>query len=202
MLLDPVEIKWANGVHLFAPFNWSLLDFGFVWPESLLIDSLTLFGLIYFIWNWKRAVNTPAELDFRNPKRYLFSVLLLSIYFTLPLALLDSPRNADNHFVKTLSNENDRTGSYLELDRRFYKSESKTINTFANEDLNVEGINLDHSAVVSVRAKFINNHTLQIIEFHEHNAAFRDGASYLALLLITIMWIITVIKSKFNSIKG
>jgi hypothetical protein len=196
LLSDAFEIKWANGVHLFATFNWSLLNYGIVWPESLLIDSLTLFGLIYFFWNWKNAAASPPELSFRNPKYNLLSVLLLLIYFALPFTLLNYPRSADNHYIKTLSTVNNRTGSYLELDRRHYDSERKTINTFANEDLNAEGINLDHSVAVSIKAKFINNKTVQVIEYHEHNTVFRDGASYLAFMLIAIVWIVSLSKFK------
>jgi hypothetical protein len=160
---------------------------------------MTLFGLVYFFWNWKKAVASSPDLDFRYPKRHLFSVLLILTYFALPFALLDGPRNEDNHFIKTLSIENDRTGSYMELDRRFFTLESKTINTFANEDLKVEGINLNYSAAVSIRAKFISNDTIQVIEYHEHNTFFRDGASYLALLLIVMVWITPMFKYKFSS---
>jgi hypothetical protein len=202
LLLDAVEIKWANGVHLFAPFNWSLLNFGLVWPENILIGLLTLLGLIYFFWNWKNAVASPTELVFRNPKRNMFFVLFMLMYFALPLTFMEGPRNADNHFVKTLSNKNDRTGNYMELDRRFFNFKNKTINIFADEDLKVEGINLNHSAMISVKAKFINNNTIQMREFHEHNADIRDGASYLALLLIAMVWIISVFKYKFNKKTG
>ena len=199
LILDAVEIKWANGVHLLAPFNWSLLNFNLVWPESIPIYLITFLGLVYFVLNWKNVVNQPSELNFKNSKPYLISIIFLFIYFALPLFLLDGPRQADNHYVKTLSNENDRTGSYMELDRGLFTPESKTINTFADEDLKVEGINLNHSATLSVRAKFVNNKTLQIIEYHEHDAVFRDGVSYLALLLIAVVWIISLLKFKFYS---
>ena len=199
LLSDAVEIKWANGIHLFAPFNWSLLNYGIVWPENIFIDSLTLFGLIYFFWNWKTAAAAAPGLDFRNPKNNLFSVLLLLSYFALPFTLLDYPRSADNHYIKTLSTENDRTGSYVEIDRRYFNPESKTINTFANEDLKVEGINLDHSAAVSMKAKFIDNKTVRVFEYHEHNTIFRDGASYVALFLIVIIWITSFLRHRRTS---
>lgn len=53
LLLDSLQIKWANGVHLIAPFNWELLNFSLFWPESSPTYILTLGGIVYFIFNWK-----------------------------------------------------------------------------------------------------------------------------------------------------
>jgi len=45
LLLDSIEIKWANGVHLFAPFSWELFNASFFWPENVLIYILLIFQL-------------------------------------------------------------------------------------------------------------------------------------------------------------
>jgi hypothetical protein len=53
LLLDAVQIKWANGVHLFLPFNWNLIRFDLFWPESLGTYILTTAGIMYFVFNVK-----------------------------------------------------------------------------------------------------------------------------------------------------
>ena len=49
LLLDSIEIKWANGVHLFAPFSWKLFNAGFFWPENIAIYVITAYGLFYLL---------------------------------------------------------------------------------------------------------------------------------------------------------
>ncbi len=35
LFLDASQLKWANGIHLFAPFSWDIINFGLYWPESI-----------------------------------------------------------------------------------------------------------------------------------------------------------------------
>ncbi|MCB9249302.1 MAG: hypothetical protein H6613_12540 [Ignavibacteriales bacterium] len=64
LLLDPIQYKWANGVHLFAPFNWDLIHYGFFWPESFGTYLLTFIGIIFFIYNWQEVKNSKPDLIF------------------------------------------------------------------------------------------------------------------------------------------
>ena len=117
---------------------------------------------------------------------------LLVGYFTLPLALLNGPEAADNHFVKTLHEREARVGRLVEFDRNPYvkRPAGNVLRTFAGEELRVVGHHLDRSAVVSIRARFVDPQTVEIREFHEHSEWFRDGAGYTGLLLFSIMWIV------------
>ena len=45
LLLDATQTKLGNGVHLFAPLSWELLNFGLYWPESAPTYLLTALGL-------------------------------------------------------------------------------------------------------------------------------------------------------------
>ena len=67
LLLDATQIKWANGVHFFAPFNWQLANFNLFWPESIPTYILTFFGLIYFAINWRKCI---APKDLLIPRSY------------------------------------------------------------------------------------------------------------------------------------
>ena len=65
LLLDALQTKWANGVHLFAPFSWTIWNAGWFWPESPWTWFLTALGLGAFAWLWRerppvQVAPTPA----------------------------------------------------------------------------------------------------------------------------------------------
>ena len=196
LLIDMVQTKWANGVHLFAPLSWELLNFGLFWPESLPTYILTAFGLVYVAWIWRRIIAEPALLSAISLRRGLLAVVLLSGYFFFPLALQSGPDTYDNHFVRTLRERDARVGRLVEFDRNHYlkRPGGDILRTFAGEELRVVGEHLDHSAQVSVRARFIDAKTIEISELHEHSAWFRDGASYIGLLMLGTIWSIALFR--------
>ncbi|GBD89733.1 hypothetical protein BMS3Abin04_00441 [bacterium BMS3Abin04] len=197
LLLDACQVKWGNGVLLFAPFSWKLLDFGFFWPESWATYLITLFSLGYVIFYWKSVVNEAPDLKFRSVKYHSIYLLVLLSYFILPPTMLQSPQNADNHFVKTLREYHNRSGKHIEFDRRtvFSKNGNLYVKTFANENIKIIGKNLPSSGTVSIKGMFIDNTTIQVTQFHVHSVLFRDGASYLGLFIILIIWVMSFIKT-------
>jgi hypothetical protein len=46
LLLDALQTKLANEVHVFAPVSWDLLIFRLFWPEDVPTLALTRFGLL------------------------------------------------------------------------------------------------------------------------------------------------------------
>ncbi|HEX3035217.1 MAG TPA: hypothetical protein VHT73_08795 [Thermodesulfobacteriota bacterium] len=199
LLFDPFQLKWANGVHLFAPISWEMTNFGFFWPESLPTYLLTGLGLIYFLWNWRRGITIPVDINLRSATRLFIPTTLIIIYFVVPFFLLDGPERADNHFVRTLQNTDDRAGKYIEIDRDSYSHSPSgdSLQTFAGEELEVEGMALEHSATVSVRGTFVTDDKIHVHEYHVHYA-FRDIASYVGLTLIAIIWIVALLRQKFG----
>lgn len=191
LLLDSIEIKWANGVHLLAPFDWKLLNAGFFWPESVPIYIITVCGLFYLIFKWKETISTPTGVSFNNFKKILAVFIFIIIYFSLPILFLDNVEAANNHYVKTLRDWEHRTGSYFEIDRGYYLDLTKgdEFATPFNEKLKVENLDLKTSETMSIRAKFISKDKIQIIDYHIHSN--RDTFSYIGLLLILILFIIS-----------
>jgi hypothetical protein len=189
LLLDACEIKWANGVSWWVPFNWRLSQFGLVWPESAIIYSITLFGLAYFLWAARRAAAEVHTFP-RGVRRYALSTALLMGYCVLPLLWLEPPARADNHFVATLSSRGNRTGHYVELDRPFYSGDGDKgyVLTFADERLEVDGIGWRGQGRVSIRARFVGVRDLAVIDYHVHHGALRDLASYVGLFLVAALW--------------
>ena len=190
LLLDPFQKKWANGTQLFAPFSWEMLNFDLFWPESFPTYFITLFGLFYFIMTFKEGIVAPLNLDLKRFNRRLIFIGVILIYFLVPLFILDQPFDSDNHFVKTLKNVKERPGKYFEIDRRAYRYENGIgiLNTFAEEDIILKGMNLKSKETLSIRAKFIDEHTAEVIEYHVHSVLFRDGTSYAGLAMIFIFW--------------
>ena len=200
LFLDACQTKWANGVHFLSPFNWRLINFGLFWPESLPTYLLTAFGLIYLVWNWKRAVIIHFNLTWQPALRLFVIIALIAVYFSIPLLLLDGPEEADNHFVKTLRNRNDRPGHHVELDRNSYLHHQSggTIRTYAGEELSVDGIKLDHPASVSVKGSFVTEDKIHVSQYHVHSKWFRSSASYLGLSLVSILCISALVRQKFR----
>lgn len=190
--LDACQIKWGNGVHLFAPFSWKLQRFGLFWPDSLPTRVLTVAGLVVFVWFLRDAIRRPPEWA-RAPSRWLLALLLLVIYMLLPPAFMSAAEQADNHAVKTLRNVESRTGQTIALDRcRYFETDGRAwLRTYARERLELVGIRLGHPALISVRAVFLDQNTLEVRQYHEHSRWFRDVASYVGLGLLGAVWAVS-----------
>lgn len=189
LLLDASQIKWATGVHLLAPLRWEPTSFGLYWPESPVTYILTGIGLGLILVTWKAGSRTPAGFAPPNLPRISLSIALAALYVVLPFSLLDGPLEADNHFIRTLRDYENRPGRTLEIDRKGFipDEEGGTVLTFANEPLAVEGMELEEPAVVSIRGRFLTVNRVRIEEYHVHSR-FRDFASYAGLILIAILW--------------
>ena len=192
LLLDASQIKWATGVNLLAPFDWRMTRFGSYWPESWPTYLLTGLGLGLLLFTWREGVRTPAGLSVRSARRVGISLVLLALYALLPLFLMDGPRAADDHFVKTLGDRARRPGRYVEIDRRPYEpgDGGGRIRTYAGESLRVDGIDLERPAVVSIRGRFEDEDRVRVEAYHVHTP-FRNLASLVGLSLLAMLWLVS-----------
>ena len=174
-LLDALQTKWANGVHFFAPISWELINFELFWPESLPTYGLTLLGLFYACWLWRKAIDEPLILPRLSVKKVGWSLALLVMYLVLPIFFLQGPYLADNHSIKTIMTKEERTGHDVEFDRSHYKKNENGdfLISFLEEKLGILNNHLDHSGEYSIRARFVDSQTIEILEFHEHIQGFR-----------------------------
>ncbi len=191
LLLDTIEIKWANGVHLFAPFDWRPLSLGLVWPESLPIHLLSLLGLGVLAFGFLRGRGRPIGLDLRRGRVLCVFLPLLGMYFILPLVLLEGAAREDNHYVGTLRQRDSRPGRYIELERDRYDGDAPgpRIQTFAGESLALQGLDLKGPALLSLRGRFASTDRIAVEEYHVHPRGLRDLASYIGLGLIALFWV-------------
>ena len=70
LVLDSLQDKWGNGVHLFAPYNWKILSVGIFQIDSVVIYLLAFAGIIPFLFVTKvrqatqrSAVMNPAKVE-------------------------------------------------------------------------------------------------------------------------------------------
>ncbi|MCB9211330.1 MAG: hypothetical protein H6609_18340 [Ignavibacteriales bacterium] len=193
LLLDPIQIKWANGVHLFAPFSWDMTTFGIFWPESFITYLMTISGLIFFVFYWKELKIIKPNILFKKINSFL-AFLIILIYFVLPLRFMNNVVKSDNHFISTLKIENERIGKYVEMDRKDVTFNEQTnsywIKSFNKDLIELKNIERLYSNRISIKGRFISNNLISVIEYHENWEAFRDGASYLGILLIIFSWIL------------
>ena len=191
LILDSLETKWGNGVHLIAPLNWNLINFRLFWPESIIAHVLTAFGILYFWLKWPESYRSKSELAFRPIPIFLIS----AVYVFLPFWFLSGPENADNHYVKTLRSIETRNGKYIELDRgRYIANNGKNmLITFAGEKLDVKGVEKNNSHAISIQGTFVTNHLVRVSNYHTHHVVFRNAASYVGLFLVAFYWICNIL---------
>lgn len=188
LILDSFETKWGNGIQLFIPFNWSIINFGLFWPESIPIYLITAIGLVYILMKWKDALE-PSVLFRFNKNRIIFSSIILILYLIIPLFLMGEAEAANNHYIETLRNADQHAGKYFEVDRGTYENSDaggKFITPF-NKEYKVLGRELDENGTLSIKAKFLSEDEIEIIDYHFHSAPLRNIPSYIGLLLIFII---------------
>jgi hypothetical protein len=198
LLLDAVQIKWGNGVHLFAPFSWKLVSFELFWPESWQTYSLIIFGISYFLWAWARSPGQPIALLWQRWRRTIMGVALLGVYLVVPLAFLSGPEARDNHSIRTLRHTQARPGQALILDREAYvvRDGKHYVSTFAGEEIRVTGRTASGPGTVSIKGRFVDSHTVSVAELREHIEGWRDAASVLGLALLLAMWVTSLLKGR------
>ena len=148
--------------------------------------------------NWRQSVSSENLIYPRTAGRICLFAFSAAAYFALPWFVIDWPQDADNHYVKTLREVELRRGSHVEFDRVHYvpDNDGDALITFTGEKIGIKGLKLKRSATVSIRGNFMDNHTVQVSEFHIHSDWFRDGASYTGLTIVAMVWAVSLIRKK------
>jgi len=197
LLLDLVEIKWGNGVHLAAPFSWTLQVGGMVWPENAAILALTGLGLLATLWFCFGSRGEPIGLQVRA-KRGILALILAGCYLAGPLLFLGPAERSNSHYIMTLRDSVQRTGQPLQLDRTAVLGGDSgiRIQTFARETIriaNPEGLS---PGTWSFQGRFTDPHTLHLDRSHRHEAVLRQAPTYLGLLLLGLAWFLPLMPGR------
>jgi len=202
LMLDAVQTKWGNGVHLFAPMSWTLWNAGWFWPESLVTYTLTGLGFLAVFWivrqMWRDAIPGPLINRKPNPNYVAAAFACLIGYWFLPVLFMQGPETADNHFVHTLRAKETRTGKRIAFDRITYRTEQArgTVRTFAKEVLYLDSLPGHQSGTMSLKGRFTSQDTLHVEEWHEHTPFVRDAASIIGLGVLAMLWGHSVFRSR------
>jgi hypothetical protein len=193
LLLDAIEIKPGNGVHLFAPFSWERLRFEWVWPEHWLVTAWTTLGFVVLaviVLSLAAGRKLPApELSFTR-RRVCGALGIVFIYLTLPLTLLYGPVEEDTRRAALLRNPEYRPGEHIvfDRDRIFTRDGQSVLITSHGVELELIGDGLPESGIVSIEGRFADEHTVEVSTVHVNRAAFRDWASILGIALVVGIW--------------
>lgn len=189
LLLDAAQTKWADGVHLSAPFSWEPVSFGWFWPEDWPSHAMTAAGAAFMAFSCRSLPKTSPGFRWKPVQRPLAALLFLGAYFTAPVLLQDGPYHADNHFIRTLAEKADRAGKTVEFDRNKLQSTSEgmVLKTFFGEEIRLTGNFPNAPGILSLKGRFTGAQTLEVQQFHVHTP-FRDWFSYAGLAWLLFFW--------------
>lgn len=193
LLVDALQIKWANGVQMLAPFDWQLFRFDLFWPESMGTYLLTAAGLVYLIANFTKVIQPNCHEFVVSVKSLGIATIFGLIWLALPVSFISSVYQADNHFIATLKNSDNRAGKSIEIDRNtlaHLESGSVLLTSFG-ETLAVENVAANDGDLISIQGRFIDNNSIYVENYHVHSK-FRDYAAMFGLACVLIVWLIFI----------
>ena len=194
LILDALQIKWGNGVHLLAPFSWQTMDLGIIWPEHYVGYILSGVGIIYLLFTWNTIRQEGLALS-RSP-HWKTAVICLAIYISAPLVFMEQLEKSNTNFLQVIHDAEIRTGQAIELDRVSFWAESSSVMTFTRERLSVTGAVPQQSSNISLKGRFTGTDSIHIEEFHVHNG-YRSYASKVGLFLALVVWLNLLFDKRF-----
>ncbi|MBU1568505.1 MAG: hypothetical protein KJ630_23125 [Proteobacteria bacterium] len=201
LVLDALEIKWGNGVHLIAPFSWKMMHNGTIWPGHPVILGFTLVGLLYLLGNWQRYVAFSTQLHLPGGRKAAIGLLLFSCYLFAPILFLEQLEEANTYNIHTLRMKDQRPGKHIEFDRVHYFAEQQTLQTFTGERIIVTGSQPTASGRVSFRGHFLTPTSFVSASHHYHRDQ-RDLATLLGLFMTCTLLLQSLILPHFQAPKN
>jgi hypothetical protein len=174
LLLDALQVKWGNGIHLLAPFSWKMVSFDLFWPEALPSILMTTLGLAYVLFVFLRLPAAPFDLRLPAVRPLALATVCLVLYGLGPIALLSN-----------------RPGKSAAFDRVVLKPgpDGSTLQVFSGIEFRATGVGLDEGGLVSTHGYFVDRDTYHITAIHLHPGRARDIASYIGLVCVLLVWV-------------
>jgi hypothetical protein len=189
LLLDATEVKWGNGVHLFAPVSWRMTSFDLLGGESAVYLLLSVLGGLLVAWEIGRRRPPRVRLDVR-PARLAAGGALLAAYLLAPFPFLAAVQASDSYSVRTLREVEARAGRRVGIDRTAFEATAGGgfVRLWTGERVRATGDLPDRDATVSLFGTFLAPDVLRVDRMVEHRQG-RDWPSYVALALLAAIWL-------------
>jgi hypothetical protein len=200
LLLDAVEIKWGNGVHIAAPVSWKMLHLDQFWPDHPLVIGFTAAGFVYLLFSWRHLVASRIQLQVPGKIKTSVGVLLFACYMLGPLFFLQQLEQTDTNYIHTLREKDQRPGKTIEFDRVSYFAEQQTLQTFSGERIIVTGSQPTTSGRVSFSGHFLTP-TSFVSVGHKYHRDQRDLASLVGLFMACTLLLQSLILPHFQAPK-
>lgn len=186
LLLDALQIKWGNGVHLFAPFSWQYTSFGLLWPEHTVGYLLSLAGVLYLFWKIPKIHGEGLHLH-ASP-RWPIPIVFSLLYMLLPLLFIQQLEISNPGYTATLKDINQRAGKTIVLDRGYYSAKERSLTLFTGESVTVSGNLPETSGTISLKGTFLSNTKIFADTYHRHTD-YRDFASIVGIGMTALIWL-------------
>ncbi|PID76077.1 MAG: hypothetical protein CSB23_00250 [Deltaproteobacteria bacterium] len=194
LLLDALQIKWGNGVHIIAPIDWKFCSFKLFWPEHPGTVLLTVGGAVYLLRYWRMIADQGIVLSQNAVKRA--AVLLFAlVYLLAPLIFMPDLEAADVYYIATLRNKTERPGKTIQLDRVRYSSERQQVKIYSGESFRLTGKRPQRSGRVSIAGVFTDSGTIACTSWRR-SGNYRDYASIVGLLMACVLLLQIVLSKK------
>ena len=191
LLLDATQTKWANGVLLFAPFSWDLLNFGLYWPESSISLGLSVLGAGIAVHAFQTVKPVRGGPVLRPAIRPLSAAALILVWLVLPALLVPVAQRTDLHQTATLAPDAQRVGQPIEFDRAPVQAApdgAMQIQAWTGETFGLWGRLVQDAQVVSLRGVFVAHGTVAVEDIFVHSPGWRAILSQIGLLIVALWW--------------
>jgi len=192
LILDALEDKWGNGVHLAAPFDWAHFSVG-VWPTESTVTWLISLGGVIVIFLVHR-LKTDAAMIHITWLRTIGMAGLIAFYAVIPMVFVDDVIASNSLYLGTLSQSSDRDGQLIEFDRSLVmvQGEDVVVESHTREVFTiVEPPEEIQSGSYSLKGRFVSKDRIQVTEWKSHSG-LRDIASSIGLALIGA-WFVAIV---------
>jgi hypothetical protein len=166
-----------------------MTQFGLLWPESPATGFFTILGLgILVAFGFQGAeedppIHRPVKLSIG----WILAGFLFAGYLLLPLAMLSGPERANNHYVATLRDKDNRAGKPIHLDRVRWNPETG-IHVYSGDVLKADGLQGVPADTVSIQGRFVSRDRIEVHRWQRHRAGLRNLTSYVGLLGVVGAW--------------
>jgi hypothetical protein len=190
LLLDSLEVKPGNGVHLMAPVDWWRLSLDLVWPDGAVTLVLSAVSTAYCIWAWLRIDPEPPPTRWPGGGRLVAAAGLGGLWLLAPVAFTTGPIGADTMSLATLMKRDERPGRLVTCDRCPLRHDDGAAYalTYAREELRLIGADLSGIEEASFRGRFVDVGTVEVELLRPHTPGVRDFASLAGIAFVVLWW--------------